>query len=37
MIRVMIVDDQALIREGLNMMLELYDGVKEKYPHMSYI
>lgn len=28
MIRVMIVDDQTLIREGLNMMLGLYDDVK---------
>lgn len=37
MIKVMIVYDQALIREGLNMMLELYDRVKEKYPHMLYI
>lgn len=28
MIRVLIVDDQALIREGLNLMLDLYDVVR---------
>ena len=28
MIKVLIVDDQALIREGLNMMLSLYDGIE---------
>ena len=28
MIKVLIVDDQALIREGLNMMLSLYDEIK---------
>ena len=28
MIKVLIVDDQALIREGLNMMLGLYDEIK---------
>lgn len=27
MINVLIVDDQALIREGLNMMLSLYEGI----------
>ena len=28
MIKVMIVDDQALIREGLNMMLSLYENIE---------
>ncbi len=28
MIKVLIVDDQALIREGLNMMLSLYEELK---------
>ncbi len=28
MIKVLIVDDQALIREGLNMMLSLYDEIE---------
>ena len=28
MIKVLVVDDQALIREGLNMMLELYDEIE---------
>ena len=27
MIKVLIVDDQSLIREGLNMMLSLYDTI----------